>query len=240
MKMRPFLQLLLLSILTTASTKGQHQFGSQTSGNLDCQGSNATGTSRLVQEFKTDMVHNEFIVKFSGFYKNEARRNFIAAALSFLDGESYEVMERNNPMAAYPSDFDVLLVTDDVGDQAVKALKSHPLIKSITPQRRVVRSLKAIPEDSPKDNEEAEYETKWIKGRRSLSFGSSFWHSVGRHSHRKLLRAVPRQITAILQADILWEMGVTGQGVRVAIFDTGKCLDIETTSFLPIISSSPC
>ena len=64
--------------------------------------------------------------------------------------------------------------------------------------------------------------SKWTKGRRSLSFGSSFWHSVGRHSSRRLLRAVPRQITAILQADILWEMGITGKGVKVAIFDTGK------------------
>ena len=34
-------------------------------------------------------------------------------------------------------------------------------------------------------------------------------------------RSVPRQITSILQADVLWEMGVTGAGVRVAVFDTG-------------------
>ena len=32
---------------------------------------------------------------------------------------------------------------------------------------------------------------------------------------------MPRQITATLQADILWQMGVTGAGVKVAIFDTG-------------------
>ena len=59
------------------------------------------------------------------------------------------------------------------------------------------------------------------KGRRSLSFGG-WWNSAGRHQSRRLLRAVPRQVTAMLQADILWEMGVTGAGVRVAIFDTGQ------------------
>jgi len=37
-----------------------------------------------------------------------------------------------------------------------------------------------------------------------------------------LLKAVPRQITSTLQADVLWQMGVTGAGVRVAIFDTGE------------------
>ena len=61
------------------------------------------------------------------------------------------------------------------------------------------------------------------KGRRSLSFGG-WWNSAGRHQSRRLLRAVPRQVTAMLQADILWEMGVTGAGVRVAIFDTGQSL----------------
>lgn len=42
-----------------------------------------------------------------------------------------------------------------------------------------------------------------------------------RHSSRKLLRAIPRQITHILQADVLWAKGITGKGVKVAIFDTG-------------------
>lgn len=41
------------------------------------------------------------------------------------------------------------------------------------------------------------------------------------HSNRRLLRAVPRQITSILKADALWSIGITGKGVKVAIFDTG-------------------
>ena len=51
--------------------------------------------------------------------------------------------------------------------------------------------------------------------------GTAFWQSTGRHGGRRLLKAVPRQITSTLQADVLWQMGVTGAGVRVAIFDTG-------------------
>ena len=56
----------------------------------------------------------------------------------------------------------------------------------------------------------------WIRGRRSLTYGHSY-----RYTNRRLLKAMPRQITATLQADILWQMGVTGAGVKVAIFDTG-------------------
>lgn len=45
-------------------------------------------------------------------------------------------------MAQYPSDFDVLLVSDVLSDKARSALADHPLIKSITPQRKVTRTLK--------------------------------------------------------------------------------------------------
>ena len=35
------------------------------------------------------------------------------------------------------------------------------------------------------------------------------------------MRAIPRQVTSALQADVLWSMGHTGKGVKVAVFDTG-------------------
>ncbi|GFV43245.1 hypothetical protein TNCV_2049261 [Trichonephila clavipes] len=35
------------------------------------------------------------------------------------------------------------------------------------------------------------------------------------------MRALPRQITSILQADVLWNIGIRGAGVKVAVFDTG-------------------
>lgn len=46
--------------------------------------------------------------------------------------------------------------------------------------------------------------------RTSLSLGSGFWHATGRHSSRRLLRAIPRHVAQILQADVLWQMGHTG------------------------------
>ncbi|XP_011213253.2 membrane-bound transcription factor site-1 protease [Bactrocera dorsalis] len=38
---------------------------------------------------------------------------------------------------------------------------------------------------------------------------------------RQILRAIPTQITTMLQANVLWGMGITGAGVKVAVFDTG-------------------
>lgn len=50
---------------------------------------------------------------------------------------------------------------------------------------------------------------------------NNYTQSSTRHANRRLLRAIPRQITSMLKADGLWGMGVTGKGIRVAVFDTG-------------------
>ena len=64
---------------------------------------------RLVERYSTSTVASEFIVKFSGFYEESARRGYIAAALAPLaDTINFEVVPRDNPMAEYPSDFDVV------------------------------------------------------------------------------------------------------------------------------------
>ena len=77
------------------------------------------------------------------------------------------------------------------------------------------------------EQEEAEDSSKPSKqpNRKSLSLGAAFWHSQHRHANRRLLRALPRQISSALQADVLWGMGFTGKGVRVAVFDTGLAED---------------
>jgi hypothetical protein len=49
---------------------------------------------------------------------------------------------------------------------------------------------------------------------------------AGSFNTRKLLRTVPRQITTVLNADVLWEMGITGAGVKVKVLHlivTGIC-----------------
>lgn len=61
---------------------------------------------------------------------------------------------------------------------------------------------------------ETRWSQKWQSSRplrrASLSLGSGFWHATGRHSSRRLLRAIPRQVAQTLQADVLWQMGYTG------------------------------
>lgn len=54
-------------------------------------------------------------------------------------------MPRLNPATEYPSDFEVIQLKEDGPYDDLAALRSHPSIKSITPQRMVHRTLKYIP-----------------------------------------------------------------------------------------------
>jgi membrane-bound transcription factor site-1 protease len=152
---------------------------------------------------------------FTSYYTTEARDGYLAASLQPYLG--WSVVPRSNPGQEYPSDFSLLRLSGEgTEDQILKALQRHPLVKRVTPQRRLTRTLKFTDEDIPKD-----WETDW-KSRRPAK--SSIPDSPpGRHWYagRRLMRAIPRQVTSALHADVLWSMGHTGKGVRVAIFDTG-------------------
>lgn len=79
---------------------------------------------------------------------------------------------------------------------------------------RLLISLSLAPADPGAPCNETRWSQKWQSSRplrrASLSLGSGFWHATGRHSSRRLLRAIPRQVAQTLQADVLWQMGYTG------------------------------
>jgi len=217
---KTIIYLMVYIYVCSYSSRASQPNGKSFFNNHECKNSSSLG--RLSTTYKVDILKNELIVKFSGFYSTETRRSYITAALQTV--EHYYIQERNNPMSVYPSDFDLLIVEKNFIDSIYKKLKKHPLIHSVTPQKQITRQLKEV-EDDTHDNAE-DYDdcescprTTWTQGRRSLAMGSVFLPS--KNSNRKLLRAVPRQITSVLQADVLWEMGITGAGVKVAVFDTG-------------------
>ncbi|XP_055385918.1 membrane-bound transcription factor site-1 protease isoform X2 [Condylostylus longicornis] len=237
---------------------------------------------RVTIKFMTKVVQNEYIVAFNNYYKTVARENYLKAALNHSKIINWKILPRSNPASDYPSDFDLILLEEDTSLSGLEALKSHPAVKSVTPQRMVHRSLKYVPiqKDSNKyindyDNEsgesdstreeqqfledekflyeliekiahDAEKSAESIKNlQRNLHQSSTTESSSGpinevilnalnnsgianqtsddifKHANRRLLRAIPRQITSMLKADVLWSLGITGKGIKVAVFDTG-------------------
>ncbi|KXJ78974.1 hypothetical protein RP20_CCG002845 [Aedes albopictus] len=222
------------------------------------RGSNQRRTTaqRVVVEFATNVVQNEYIVQFDGYYKRAVREKHIQSALNGSKVKNWRIQPRLNPISDYPSDFDVITLEEDSKSQSdgIDLLRSHPSIKSISPQRMVHRTLKYVPmEVSPdesevddngddvevsevEDEEVIEFIEKFKNFKRKLSTDVNELNdsrpdaghqmslpvgSANRHSNRRLLRAIPRQITSLLKGDVLWGMGITGKGVKVAVFDTG-------------------
>lgn len=183
---------------------------------------------------------------------------------------NWRIIPRSNPASDYPSDFDVILLEEDSSLSGLEAIKSHPLVKSVTPQRMVHRTLKYIPVS--KDEIEAEQtdndlnngsndandeenekllqelieilnsnpsESHAVYQRKLQSLpeinlnqtgkengsnsqqNATYLNGANRHINRRLLRAISRQITSLLRADVLWSLGITGKGIKVAVFDTG-------------------
>ncbi|KAK0044037.1 membrane-bound transcription factor site-1 protease [Biomphalaria pfeifferi] len=197
-----------------------------------CNSSFSGQTERLDIEFASSIVDNEYIVTFNGYYKTQARKRFITAAMQEAGITSWKILPRINPANTYPSDFDVIQFHGQSDHAVEAALKDHPLIKRVTPHKKVTRSLKFT---KVNDNDEPEADDSGAPhhintfnsrnaGRKSLST-PAMWLSPSKYKSRKLLRAVPKQIVSALQAEMLWGLGYTGAGVKVAIFDTGLATD---------------
>ncbi|XP_064598708.1 membrane-bound transcription factor site-1 protease-like isoform X2 [Liolophura sinensis] len=205
------------------------------------------GSEQLRMEFSSSVVENEYIVTFKGYYTSQARRRFLTAALTDSGVISWAIVPRSNPAHDYPSDFELIKLSDR-DRYGFDALSSHPVVKGVTPHKRVTRSLKLVREETSFDQatEKAEKSEPCSKGakhacetsktssrktqqdQKGVKDGEASdksWKEPGRHRNRNLLRAVPRQIVNALQAEILWNMGFTGAGVKVAIFDTGLSED---------------
>ncbi|XP_046910732.2 membrane-bound transcription factor site-1 protease [Dermatophagoides farinae] len=165
--------------------------------------------------FNSDIINNEFIITFNHLYKSSTRYNFIKAsfAQAGINDESWSILQRINEANKYPSDFDVIhFVNLSIPlEWFVKTVRNHRKIKNITPQRKIIRTLKFVNISQTNHNQR---------------FSQSSFDNINySDTRRRLLRTIPRQISNVLQADKLWNLGITGTGVKVAVFDTGLSLN---------------
>lgn len=99
-------------------------------------------TQEIKVQFSSSVIKNEYIVAFNGYYKPRTRENYIRAALNSSDVENWKILNRNNPASGFPSDFDVVLIEENDKYSGLSALTDHPLVRRVTPQRLVKRTLK--------------------------------------------------------------------------------------------------
>ncbi|XP_003382470.1 PREDICTED: membrane-bound transcription factor site-1 protease-like [Amphimedon queenslandica] len=194
-----FLLFLLCAVRATAPEECSH-WNTTTHSPLDC--------------ITSSRVESEFIITFKGYYKEEAREGFISAALRTNScSSSWHTILRSNPSQHFPSDFSVIHLSEEGNvTQCLSSLSRHPLVKLVTPHRKFSRSLSC-----------AEGKGEGLRGgvRRRGVLGESVRDDQKWLVGRRLLRAIPRQITSALHANVLWTLGHTGKNIKVAVFDTG-------------------
>ena len=113
------------------------------------------GGNTVKIQFTTTIVKNEYIVAFNGYYKPHARENYIGAALNSSGVHKWKILSRDNPASGFPSDFDVVLLEETDKHNGLNALTDHPLVRRVTPQRVVFRSLKYV--NATEENDTPEY-----------------------------------------------------------------------------------
>ena len=80
---------------------------------------------------------------FRGYYSEQARTQFLAAALRGCCGtESWRLLPRRNAGQFHPSDFSLVELRMSNISSCVTSLAAHPLVKSVTPHRKLSRSLR--------------------------------------------------------------------------------------------------
>lgn len=139
---------IILMILTSNLATAKYGSDNSTindSGNSCCNQSNkeARDSHRIEIEYKTTIVQNEYIVRFKKYYTSDVREKYIKDVIN--GSTTITFVKRNNPAVDYPSDFDVIMIDENVPMSAIVSLRSHPSVKSITPQRMVHRTLNYIP-----------------------------------------------------------------------------------------------
>lgn len=178
---------------------------------------------RVLLQYSTSVVRNEYIITFKHYYRTNARDKFIKAALRGSGIHNWERLPRQNAATDYPSDFELIRLLEGTVEEGLAALQDHPLVKYVTPQRSVTRTLKFLnaSDEARCRDVSCWHSSRSFSRRNSLAWDSAFAHEPERSPQRKLMRVIPRQITKALQADVLWNLGIRGAKVKVAVFDTG-------------------
>lgn len=65
---------------------------------------------------------------FNGYYKTAARENYLIKALNGTKVDKWKIIQRINPAADFPSDFDVILLEEEDSYSGLEAIRNHPYV----------------------------------------------------------------------------------------------------------------
>ncbi|CDF35782.1 unnamed protein product [Chondrus crispus] len=142
-----------------------------------------------------------YIATFNTYHPFYIQESLITSALSLLPQSTWHILPRTNLAArTLPTDFALFESPDP---SVLRELRSAPFIRSVTSEGEHGRRLRAFLRNQTSDFEEPD-----------------IVDPVSRRAHHRDIPGIHA-----FGAGQLWRLGFTGEGVKVAVFDTGLISD---------------
>ncbi|XP_031484955.1 subtilisin-like protease SBT6.1 [Nymphaea colorata] len=152
-----------------------------------------------------------YIVRFRGYKKADEHKFYLQQNLR---SDGWRWIERKNPASAFPTDFALVSIDDQLVPGLVDDFGKLGFVKDVFAESRYSRGL------LEKESVDAKEMKKPGKIFTSMSFDDGGYSNSTFTWNRKLM--IQRsQITSLFGAEKLWSQGYTGAKVKMAIFDTG-------------------
>lgn len=178
--------------------------------------------------FVLDSTDEEYVVMFHAYRKLGEHHSTLKKALKQLnDDEDDEtrswitIVDRDNlATQRFPSDFAVVRVSGSETKHALfqKRLGALDYVRHVSRQRTYRHVLSAETEEEQAESSSSLFQAPHRVGRRHSRIASPT-----QQTNRRLMAPVGRGVNVVqdLDAASIWNLGVTGAGVRVGVFDTG-------------------
>ncbi|CAG0880863.1 unnamed protein product [Cyprideis torosa] len=180
-------------------------------------------------EFTTSIVPDHYLIHFQSYHLKGDREKIIVSSLmdsptnaSHMENlQGWHLIPRNNPSYDLPSDFEIIdfhgLNNERLKKRAVELLRRNPAVKAVTPERSVTRHIHSFAAELSNETP-PQHAAAGAPPPPQKAAGSTRSRHTG---SRRLMKSVAHQVTSVLGAKQLWDLGITGAGVKVAVFDTG-------------------
>ncbi|CAN6456446.1 unnamed protein product [Victoria cruziana] len=185
-------------------------FSSDTTGGFELKGG-AVRTTVSEDEPSVDSWRR-YIVRFRGYKKADEHKVYLQKNLR---SDGWRWIDRKNPSSAFPTDFALVSIDDQLVPGLIDDLEKLGFVKDVFVESRYSRGLLVEKEDVG-----AKEMKRPGKIFTSMSFDDGSYGNSTFTWNRKLM--IQRsQITSLFGAEKLWSQGYTGAKVKMAIFDTG-------------------
>eukprot|EP00808_Paulinella_micropora_P008745 g27828.t1 len=150
--------------------------------------------------FGTDW--KRFVIMFDRYETQDALRSRLTSILGRALDDDYSIVKRPNAIAGLETDFLVVMLREEKG--ILDILRAHEGVKAVVEDKLLPEPSK---EEVVEDSSSSEFSDMTVNGTSRVQ------------ARRKLLNA--NALTQLTGATQLWADNIKGQGIKLAIFDSG-------------------